>query len=229
MLPIASSADSFWTIIVHERVLWRDNKNQMIEDTAPHATDVLLEPIVVMWRHRLGSRDFNSQFDETDHRPHQSLLLSLENTIQHKKHANRCVRQVRHQEIARGALDYQMARNRWLPLMQKIDIVRLKAYKAASPKLRSSRKSTTTRSVIDASTLTIVLSSPLQIHDQSPCSYKQETPSKATPYSSSTSSIALPAILACITIPSTTRPANPPSSTQPDLPISPSKTPIVAH
>ena len=127
MLPKASSADSFWTIIVHERVLWRDNKNQMIEDTAPHATDVLLEPIVVMRRHRLGSRDFNSQFDETDHRPHQSLLLSLKNTIQHKKHANRCVRQVRHHEIARGALDYQMARNRWLPLMQKIDIVSLES------------------------------------------------------------------------------------------------------
>lgn len=170
MLPKASSADSSWTIIVHERVLWRDNKNQMIEDTAPHATDVSLEPITVMWRHRLGSRGFNSQFDETDHRPHQSLLLSLENTIQHKKHANRCVRQVRHQQIARGALDYQMARNRWLPLMQKIDIVRLEAYKAASPKLQSSRKSTTTRSVIDASTFTIVLSLPQpQISNQSLC------------------------------------------------------------
>lgn len=81
MLPKASSPDSFWKKIVHERVLWRDNKNQMIEDTAPHATDVLLEPIIVMWRHRLGSRDFNSQFDKTDHRPHQSLLFSLENTI----------------------------------------------------------------------------------------------------------------------------------------------------
>ena len=108
----------------------------------------------------------------------------------------------------------ELSITRWLETdgcrsCKRLILFRLKAYKAASPKLQSSRKSTTTRSVIDASTFTIVLSSPLQIHDQSPCSYNKETPSRANPSSSSTSSIALPAILAYITIPSTTRPANP--------------------